>query len=428
MIQRALDLERSPPAALSLRFFFSAPLFALLAGAVLWWDGGAAFASRWSPAVLAATHLFTLGVLTMTICGALLQLLPVVAGAAIPCAPLSALAIHAMLCLGTLVLAGAFWSSAPPLFALALPPLLLALCWLLVACGAALWRAPAAGSAPMAGALRVALGALVPTLLAGAAMAAALAWALPVPFQALTEMHAMWGLLGWVGMVLAGVAWQVIPMFQATPLYPRAVVRSVGLGVPLLLAGASVARLTGHPLAAPLHALLFGAFALFAVATLSLLARRKRPAPDSTTLFWRLSMASLLACAAAWYAPMDAAARPLLLGVLFLQGFAGSAVNGMLYKIVPFLLWHHWQEQGLGRPVPGIRQVIPEARALAQFRCHAAALALLALAALWPAWLLRPAALALIASNLLLGLNLLRAVSSGGRRDAACAGAAVRIR
>lgn len=37
----------------------------------------------------------------------------------------------------------------------------------------------------------------------------------------------------------------------------------------------------------------------------------------------------------------------------------------------------------------------------------------LALAALEPAWLVRPAALALIGSNLLLGLNLLRAVRCG---------------
>jgi hypothetical protein len=263
--------------------------------------------------------------------------------------------------------------------------------------------------------VRMALAALAPTLVAGAAMAAALAWPRPFPFLALADLHALWGLPGWVGLLLVGVAWQVIPMFQVTPLYPPAVTRTLVIVVPVLLAACSAAQLAGHPFAAPLRALLFGAYALFAVVTLSLLARRKRPAPDSTTLFWRLSMASLLACAPAWYAPLDAAARPLLLGVLFLLGFAASAVNGMLYKIVPFLLWHHWQEHGFGRPVPGIRQVIPEARAIAQFRCHAGAVALLSLATLWPAWLLRPAALALTLSGLLLGLNLLRAVRCGSR-------------
>jgi hypothetical protein len=417
LIQRVLDPESGAPAALSLRFFLSAPLFALLAGAVLLWEGDAAFASRWSPAVLAATHLLTLGVLTMTICGALLQLLPVVAGAQIERAARGARVMHALLCIGTLLLAGAFWRSAPRLFALALPALALALAWLLAAFGAAVWRTPPAAAAPLIAAVRMALVALAPALAAGAAMAAALAWPLPLPLPlpALTDLHAMWGLLGWVGLMVAGVAWQVIPMFQVTPLYPPALMRTLPILVPVLLVACPLAQLAGHPLAAPLRAFLFGAFALFAAVTLVLLARRKRPAPDSTTLFWRLSMASLLACVPAWYAPLGASAQALLLGVLFMVGFAASAVNGMLYKIVPFLLWHHWQEHGLGRPVPGIRHVIPEARAIAHFRSHAAAVALLALAALWPHWLLRPAALALAGSSLLLGLNLLRAVRCGRR-------------
>ena len=422
MIQRVLDLARSPPPALSLRFFLSAPLFAILAGAALLWQGDSAFASRWSPAVLAATHLLTLGMLTMVICGALLQLLPVVAGAALPCPRLSAYAMHALLCGGTLLLAGAFWRQQSLLFALALPPLLLALAWLLVACGAALWRATPAPAAPMAGAVRMALAALAPTMMLGAAMAAALAWARPLPLLELADLHAMWGLLGWIGLLLAGVAWQVIPMFQATPLYPRAATRAFAWLVPGLLAACSVTQLAGHRLAAPLRALLYCAFALFAVITLSLLARRKRPAPDATTLYWRLSMASLLACLPAWYAPIDAPARPLLLGVLFVLGFAAAAVNGMLYKIVPFLLWHHWQEHGDVRSVPSIRLIIPDARAKAQFHSHQAAVALLALAALWPAWLLRPAALALIGAYLLLGLNLVRALRC------ASAGAAAPIR
>ncbi len=73
------------------------------------------------------------------------------------------------------------------------------------------------------------------------------------------------------------------------------------------------------------------------------------------------------------------------------------------------------------RPVPGIRQVIPEAHAIAHFRCHLLAVTLLALAAVWPAWLLRPAALALIASNLLLGLNVVRAAQCGRASGAVAA-------
>ena len=348
--------------------------------------------------MLAATHLLTLGVLTMVICGALLQLLPVVAGAAIPCAPLSARMMHAPLSLGALLLAGAFLRPAPPLFALALPPLVLALAWLLAACGAALWRVRGRGSGADGrrrahGAGRAGADAGRRRGDGGGAGMAAARGAAGAGRPARDVGPARLGRHAADRRRLAGD-----PDVPGHPALPARRHRARWASwCRSCWRHARLAQLAGHALAAPLRALLFGAFALFAVVTLSLLARRKRPAPDATTLFWRLSMASLLACAPAWYAPLDEPARPLLLGVLFLLGFATSAVNGMLYKIVPFLLWHHWQEHGFGRPVPGIRQVIPEARASAQFHSHALAVALLALAALWPAWLLRPAALALVA-------------------------------
>jgi hypothetical protein len=415
-MQRRLALERSAPLWLSMRYFISAPLFALLAGAVLLSQGPALLASRWSPAALAATHLFTLGVLSMVICGALLQLLPVVAGVEIAGAGLAGPAIHALLCAGTLLLAGAFCWSRPLLFQLALAPLALALAWLLGACAAGLWRADAGADAdaaarPMLAGVRIALGSLGATTLLGAGMAAALAWSLPLPMALprLADLHMLWGLAGWIGVLVIAIAHQVIPMFQVTPLYPAGLTRTLNRTILGLTLAASAAQLAGHWSAAPLHALLLGAFAVFAVATLDLLRRRKRPA-DATTLFWRLAMASLLACAALWYAPLAAGPRELLLGLLFLLGFAYSAVLGMLYKIVPFLLWHHWQETGWGKPVPGIRLIITEEAARGQFRGHLAALALLAAAALWPEALARPAALAIMASTLHLVCILWRAL------------------
>jgi hypothetical protein len=408
-MQRVLALERSPGPALSLRFFFSAPLFAMLAALALWWQGAPAFSSRWSNAVLAATHLFTLGVLTMTMIGALMQLLPVVAGVELSWRRRSVIAVHALLCAGTALLAAAFWLAQPMLFALAVTPLVLAVSWILWVFGAGLWQARKQREAGIAGRIRMALGALLPTVLLGAAMAAAFAWPVALPLATLTDLHVLWGLPGWIGLLLIAVAYQVIPMFQVTPLYPPALTRHLGRSLLALLLAISAAQLAWHPGLAVLRILLLAGFALFAGVTLVLLARRKRPAPDPTTWFWRLSMASLLAAAVMWFAPIDASARALLLGVLFLPGFAWSAVSGMLYKIVPFLLWQHWQEQSFDRPVPSIRLVIPARRALIQFWCHAVALVLLAGAALWPGALLRAAAAALLGSALLLGLNLVRA-------------------
>jgi hypothetical protein len=82
---------------------------------------------------------------------------------------------------------------------------------------------------------------------------------------------------------------------------------------------------------------------LFAVQTLVLQARRRRRLADVTLDFWRLAMLSLLLAVGSWGAlPFLPAARlELAVGLLFFVGFAVSAVNGMLYKIVPFLIWLH---------------------------------------------------------------------------------------
>ena len=36
-----------------------------------------------------------------------------------------------------------------------------------------------------------------------------------------TDLHAGWALIGWVGLLVAAVAWQVVPMFSITAPYPR---------------------------------------------------------------------------------------------------------------------------------------------------------------------------------------------------------------
>ncbi|UUZ48129.1 hypothetical protein LP420_35235 [Massilia sp. B-10] len=78
-MQRKLAYALSPAPQLPLRFMLSAPWFALLAALVLLAGGAPAFASRWSTPLLAATHLLTLGYLSMAMIGSMLQLIPVVA-------------------------------------------------------------------------------------------------------------------------------------------------------------------------------------------------------------------------------------------------------------------------------------------------------------------------------------------------------------
>ena len=64
-----LQLTRSPPFSVPLRFFLTAPLFGIAAAALIAWGGGEALVGRWSPQVLAITHLLTLGFMAMVMIG-----------------------------------------------------------------------------------------------------------------------------------------------------------------------------------------------------------------------------------------------------------------------------------------------------------------------------------------------------------------------
>ena len=155
---------------------------------------------------------------------------------------------------------------------------------------------------------------------------------------------------------------------------------------------------------------------LFAVATLRLQWQRRRKLPDITLDYWRFGMVGLIAGVVVWFiaqlSPAWAAsdAYPLLLGVLFIGGFAVSVVSGMLYKIVPFLAWFHLQAQRQARAgsIPTMKEMIAERWLRNQFRLHLASCALLIGAVQWPQ-LAAVAGSTLALSALLQWINLLSA-------------------
>jgi len=416
-MQRTLTLEQSPPLAAVLRYFLSVPLFVALAGALLLWQGAPALASRWSGPTLALTHLMTLGGLGMAMAGALIQILPVVAGTELPRAELLARGVHLLLAGGTAALAAAFLTSHAWLFQLAVLLLVGGFGWLIATLTVGLWQSPAPGAIPMLATVRLALAALLVTVVLGGLLAAGFGWPAHdalLPLMAGADLHAMWAVFGWAGLLLIGVSFQVVPMFQVTALYPERLVRAIGVLIFLLLVAATALALAQAPaaLAWLARALLLACYVLFAFTTLKMLAQRKRDKPDAMTRFWCLAMGSLLACAALWIMPEDAAGggRTLAMGVLAIGGFLYSTVNGMLYKIVPFLMWHHLSAHAApGYRAPTVKKIASDTSAQRQFWLHAASMVLLVLACWWPDLLARPAGLALGASALWLLTNLVRA-------------------
>ena len=408
-MRRRLDFDAVPPLWVPLRFLLTAPCFGMAAGLTLAWSGAGILASRWLPATLALTHLLTLGVLTMTMLGATLQILPVVANLS-PGAPRWApFCLWLTLTFGTIALAAGMAFAFPAALATGGALLGGALLLALITLGSALFRSPDPLAAAMTSGMRAAFAAFVLTAMLGLALVATLNGKLSLDLVATVDIHAALGLAGWIGILVMATACQVVPMFQSTLPYNQRFAQVAPLTVLAGLVATSGARWHWPRLEAG-ATLAATALALFAAYTLAALHRRKR-APDSLTRSWQLALASLLAACAVWIWPAPWPRREWLLGLLFIGGFALTIVNGMLYKIVGFLLWHHRQARC---PPPSqvvrLGQLMPESHARRQLLVHSCAIVTLLAGVLGLPPAARMGGLLLFASQALAGWDFVRAL------------------
>lgn len=415
-MQALLDFDQSPPLRAPLRFFLTAPVFGLLAGALVLWSGPALWASRWTAPALALTHLMTAGFMLQVMLGALLQLLPVVAGANIAQPQRLAAVVHTSLTLGTIALVAAFLHAQPLLFASAALLLGFGVIVFMVAVIKALWGVGA--SQPTVIGMKLALIGLGLTVGLGMTLALALGRFIELPLLLLTQLHLGWGLLGWAGVLVTAVAYVVVPMFQITPPFPVGFTRWALPSTTALLVAWSGAALMGWSWAdTVLQVALVLTGAVLAATTLQVTRRTKRAQSDATQRLWQIAMISLLLASALWLgaASVPALAQwpswPPLWAVLVVYGGMVSVITGMLNKIVPFLIWLHLRHQGQGKVhAPNVKVILPESATRRQLVLHLLALALLVLASVWPHGLAYPAGVALMVAQGALLHNLLKAL------------------
>ncbi|MCW9014938.1 MAG: hypothetical protein OQL06_14295 [Gammaproteobacteria bacterium] len=416
MSQPKLILSRSIPFKIPLRFFFTAPLFGVLAAIFILWQGPLAFTTRWSPGVVAVTHLMVLGYIVMVMLGALLQVVSVLTGARLPGIKRTGLVTYLSLTAGTLLLSAGLVNDAADLIRLAI--VLLALSFILFCSVVIMGLLTAQARSDAAGRMWLALISLVLTVALGIWLATGYAWDNFTVDRTLTDIHLTWGLLGWISLLVMTVAYEVVPMFQLTPAYPKVLTRWLSMSIffgliawsgGILLANAFIVLLGSLVLACGLF--------LFALTTLWLQKQRKKKQPNVTVWFWFCAMLCLIAAIGVWvsaqfYLPLkQAPSYALMLGVLMIAGFAISVINGMLYKIIPFLCWVHLSmkvtELGVSRRhIPNIKTFINNSHAHLQLLLHLLALLLIVVAILYPELLLIPAAVFFALSNILLCWNL----------------------
>ena len=404
-MQALLSFDQSPPLAAPLRFFLTAPLFAVLGGFLLLWSGADGLASRWTPTVLALTHLIAAGFMLQVMLGAMLQIMPVVAGANMAQPLRVAAVVHGAITGGALFLVAAFLSFLPVLFKLAA---------ILLGAGVAVFVAASARALlgiaspnPTIQGIKHALAGLTVTVGLGVLMSVSLGWSLDLPLMQLADIHLGWGFVAWGTILLAAVAYVVVPMFQITPAYPDWFGRFFSLAALAVVALWSIAEwLRWDLVSAALGTAVVALAGLFAAITLKLQRQSKRARFDATQHCWRVAMLSALAACALWLAARTVAvvgqwpAWPLLCGVLVLFGAFMSVIIGMLYKIVPFLVWLHLQNQGPGRALaPNMKKIIAAREMDRQMLAHFASCILLLLAVCWPTVFVYPAGIALIVAN-----------------------------
>ena len=426
MLMPQVSLAKSPPLGVPMRFLVTAPLFGILAALLVLWAGPDGMGNRWMPATLAVTHLLVLGVMGSAMLGALLQVFPVVIGHPVHRSAVVSYLTHGLLTLGVTLLAyGLLQGNDGVLLgattALALAVLIYALAVVRTFFSVATWGDTGRAIALALAALGITGGLGIWLTLGHTSM-------LPLARQ-WTDLHLTWGLVGWFPLLLFGVAYQVVPMFQVTPNYPRIVQRWLAPGLFGLLLVVSWMMLVGRQGADRLaiELLLATGLGSFALITLDLQRRRRRRLKDVTVWYWRLAMGCLLLAIALWLSARLVAGisldprYPMMLGVLIVVGAAISVINGMLYKIVPFLVWLHLtnkaseaalQGKTLANKVPNMKQIIGGKRAKLQFHAHTTALVLAVTGVAGVPLALQGAALAFGVANVLLLRDILGALGT----------------
>lgn len=410
----SLSMDQAPPIDAPFRFFLTAPFFLVGIAVLLLHAGAQVWVSRWSGTLLAVTHLLTLGFLSMTMAGALLQMLPVVVGSPVPRVQGVARIIHLPWLLGTVCLALGLYGWGVILLRIGVGLLGVAIGLFLLVGAYSLARAPMRHATVLS--MDYALLSFLFAFTLGVAIAGVLSGdfgSVPTSFIA---MHQAWGLVGWMGGLIIGISYQVVPMFLLTPAYPVRITRWLGGVLCGLLGAWSVTGWLSFAGSAWWHTVsgLMIAMCLswFAMVTLWLQYKRRRKILDATQQFWRIGLFSLLIACGVWGAVQAMSPwshSSILLGILFLYGFVAALVQGMLYKIIPFLVWFHLQSRlPKGQFAPNMKQLISDRHAHHQMMVYLASLLGLLGSLAWPI-LIYPSALAMGASGLLLWRNLLGA-------------------
>jgi len=181
------------------------------------------------------------------------------------------------------------------------------------------------------------------------------------------NIHSVLAIFGFAGLLIIGVAFQVLPMFYVAPRFKNFCKHYVML----LIAGGLFLWLflnlyyDEYSLVGKFWIALF--FWAFATTVWIKFNKRKRPISDVTVWYWRASSIFLTLGSFLWiFDEFFKHEYIVMVAILIGGGFVLSILVGMLYKIVPFLVWFHLNAMGY-MSIPTINEMIDKRLAKTQF-------------------------------------------------------------
>ncbi|MDD2291401.1 MAG: hypothetical protein PHV52_03925 [Aliarcobacter sp.] len=404
MFNQGLSLDQAPPISVPFRFFLTAPIFGVVISIVLFFTPFSESSNQYSHFAIGIIHLFTLGILSMIIFGAMQQMMPVLAGAIIKKPKLFANIVHTSLVLGTLFLSFSFILEVRNLLYFGVIFLAIAFLTFFIMSIKLLFNVKFLTSTVKAMRL-FSLAGLITLFLGLYLVFSHINLSFDENYYMVVFLHILFALFGFALLLIMGVSFQVIPMFYVALDFPKFIQNKMPLILFVLLFVSAVFLYFGinFLILKIIFATLIVSFCFYGLKSLN---NRRRPVFDATLWYWKLSLSSLIISMIIWL--FNLFESNYILAIVFAFGFLYSLLQGMVYKIIPFLSWFHLNSKGYFK-LPTIREFIDEKYIKIHFFVHLISIVFFILS-YFENSLIYVASILFLISNILFFINCISAV------------------
>jgi len=370
---QGLSTDQAPPLSVPIRFFTTAPLFGVIAGFIIFFTDSSILINRYSVESIVITHLLTIGFLGFIMLGSLTQMLPVLAGAKIPKPQSISITSYVLLIIGSLSMVFGLLNDNDTLTTIAF--LGLGSGFLLILTSIMLGIKTVKHFNATVKGMAISVGFAFSIVVMGLYMLYGyMSNDISSTHFIIANVHSVWAIFGFAGILIISVSFQVLPMFYVAPKFKpfckNRVVYIISTGLMLWLF--FNIYFDEYAFLAKIWLALF--FLAFATTVWIKFNKRKRPVSDVTVWYWRSASIFLMLGVFLWITDEYFKHEYIVMvAILIGGGFILSVMIGMLYKIVPFLVWFHLNAMGY-MSIPTMVEMIDKKLSKIQFLLFLASL------------------------------------------------------